>query len=91
MGGGQELFRKWPFPPLTKNPQTPTPNPISKKTGEPGPPVFLHLDVWLTAIAKSFFRYGKPYNPPYPPLEKGRNYKELLLKSPFEKGGVRRI
>ena len=32
---------------------------------------------------------GKPYNPPCPPLKKGGNYKELLLKSPFEKGGFR--
>ena len=40
------------------------------------------------AIAKSFFRYGKSYNPPCPPLEKGGNYKELLLKSPFEKGDL---
>jgi len=45
----------------------------------------------LIAIAKSFFRYGKPYNPPCPPLKKGGNYKELLLKSPFEKGGFRGI
>jgi hypothetical protein len=44
----------------------------------------------LDAIAKSFFRYGKPYNPPYPPL-KGVNYRELLLKSPFGKGGFRGI
>jgi hypothetical protein len=42
------------------------------------------------AIAKSFFQYGNPYNPPCPPLKKG-NYKELLLKSPFEKGGFRGI
>ncbi len=43
------------------------------------------------AIAKSFFRYGKSDNPPYPPLKKGWNYKELLLKSPFEKGGFRNL
>jgi hypothetical protein len=43
----------------------------------------------VIAIAKSFFRSGKPYNPPGPPLKKGGNYKELLLKSPFEKGGLR--
>jgi hypothetical protein len=42
-------------------------------------------------IAKSFFRYGKPYNPPCPPLKKWMNYRELLLKSPFEKGGLRGI
>jgi len=41
------------------------------------------------AIAKSFFRSGKPYNPPCPPLKKGGNCKELLLKYPFEKGGFR--
>jgi hypothetical protein len=29
--------------------------------------------------------------PPNPPLEKGGNYKELLLKSPFGKGGFRGI
>jgi hypothetical protein len=40
------------------------------------------------AIAKSFFRYGKPDNPPCPPLKKGKNYKELLLKSPFLKGDL---
>jgi hypothetical protein len=43
------------------------------------------------AIAKSFFQYGNPYNPPCPPLTKGGNYKKLLLKSPFEKGGFRGI
>jgi hypothetical protein len=26
--------------------------------------------------------------PPNPPLEKGGNYRELLVKSPFEKGGI---
>jgi hypothetical protein len=36
---------------------------------------------------KGFFRFGKPYNPPCPPLKKGGNCKKLLLKSPFEKGG----
>jgi len=39
------------------------------------------------AIAESLFGYGKLYNPPCPPLKKGGNYKELLLKSPFGKGG----
>jgi hypothetical protein len=34
---------------------------------------------------------GKPYNPPCPPLKKGGNYKELLLKSPFEKGGFKNL
>jgi hypothetical protein len=29
--------------------------------------------------------------PPNPPLEKGGNYKELLLKAPFGKGGFRGI
>ena len=38
---------------------------------------------------RSFCHYGKPSNPPYPPLKKWGNYKELLLKSPFEKGGLR--
>jgi hypothetical protein len=28
---------------------------------------------------------------PNPPLKKGGNYKELLLKSPFEKEGLRGI
>ena len=32
---------------------------------------------------KSFFRSGRPHNPPCPPLKKGGNCKELLLKSPF--------
>jgi hypothetical protein len=41
----------------------------------------------VIGIAKSFFRYGKPYNPPCPPFNKGGNYKELLLKSPFDKEG----
>jgi hypothetical protein len=45
----------------------------------------------LIAIAKRFLCYGKPHNPPCPPLKKGWNYKELLLKSPFEKGGFRGI
>jgi hypothetical protein len=48
-------------------------------------------DVEVMAIAKSFFRYGKPYNPPCPPLKKGGNYKEVLFKSPFDKGGFRGI
>jgi hypothetical protein len=39
-------------------------------------------------IAKRFFCYGKPYNPPF---KKKGNCKELLLKSTFEKGGVRGI
>ena len=46
------------------------------------------------AIAKSFFRYGtcsKNQIPPNPPFSKGGNYKELLEKSPFEKGGFRGI
>jgi hypothetical protein len=45
----------------------------------------------IIAIAKSFFRYGKPYNPPWPPVKKRGNCKELLLKSPFEEGGFRGI
>ena len=43
------------------------------------------------AIAKSFFRSLIATNPPQPPFNKGGNYKELLLKSPFEKGGFRGI
>ncbi len=31
----------------------------------------------------------KNQNPPYPPFVKGGNSKELLLKSPFDKGGFR--
>jgi hypothetical protein len=34
---------------------------------------------------------GKLYNPPYPPLRRGGNYKELLVKSPFEKGGFKNL
>jgi hypothetical protein len=45
----------------------------------------------IIEIAKRFFRYGKPYNPPCPPLRKGGNCKELLLKSPFEKGGFENL
>ena len=39
------------------------------------------------AFAKSSFRSLTPTNPPYPPFNKGGNYKELQLKSPFEKEG----
>jgi hypothetical protein len=45
----------------------------------------------LIAITKSFFRYGKPYNSPCPPLKKGGNYKELLLKSPFGQGELKNL
>jgi hypothetical protein len=45
----------------------------------------------VIAFAKSFFRSGRPYNPPYPPLKKEGNCQESLLKSPFEKGGFRGI
>ena len=45
----------------------------------------------MIAIAKSFFRYEKPYNPPCPSLKKGGNYKKLLVKSPFEKGGFKNL
>jgi hypothetical protein len=41
------------------------------------------------AVGKSCFLDGKPENHPYPPLKKGGNYKELLVKSPFEKEGFR--
>jgi hypothetical protein len=40
-------------------------------------------------FATNFFRYGKPYNPPAPLQKSGGNYKKLLLKSPFGKGGFR--
>ena len=43
------------------------------------------------SVCQKFFRYGKPHNPPCPSLKKGGNYKKLLLKSPFEKGGFRGI
>jgi len=31
------------------------------------------------------------FKSPLPPFNKGGNYKELLLKSPFDKGGFRGI
>ena len=40
---------------------------------------------------QKFFRYGKPYNPHLPPFKKGGDYKEMLLKSPLDKGGFRGI
>jgi hypothetical protein len=43
------------------------------------------------AFAKSFFRSLRSTNPPNPPLIMGWNYKELLAKYPFEKGGFRGI
>jgi hypothetical protein len=39
------------------------------------------------SFAKSFFRALISSNPPSPPFKKGGNCKELLLKSPFGKGG----
>jgi len=51
------------------------------------PHLILQITVPIT-IAKSFFRYGKPYNPPYPLEKREENYKELLLKSPFGKGDL---
>jgi hypothetical protein len=42
-------------------------------------------------LAGSFCDYGKPSNPPEPPLRNLGNYKRLLLKSSFEKGGFRGI
>jgi hypothetical protein len=45
-------------------------------------------------FCQKFFRYGpgsKTKIPPNPPLPKGGDYKELLGKSPFEKGGLRGI
>jgi hypothetical protein len=50
-----------------------------------------HVEAGFIPIAKSFFRHGKPYNLPCPPLKNGGNYKELLLKSFFGKGGFRGI
>jgi hypothetical protein len=41
--------------------------------------------------AQEFFCYEKPDSPLCPPLKKGGNYKELLLKSPIDKGGLRGI
>jgi hypothetical protein len=49
------------------------------------------FEITHIAFAKSFFRSLISTNPPYPPFNKGGNYKELLLKSPFEKGGLRGI
>ena len=47
---------------------------------------------YFVGIFKSFFRSLISTNPPDPPLKKeGGNHKELLLKSPFEKGGFRGI
>jgi hypothetical protein len=43
--------------------------------------------LWFYIDCRRFFHYGRPYNPPCPPLKKGGNYKEILLKSPFDKGG----
>ena len=37
----------------------------------------------LIAIAKSFFRYGKPYNPPCPPLKKGGELQGIAVKVPL--------
>jgi hypothetical protein len=45
----------------------------------------------IIVIARRFSCYGKPYNPPCPPLKEGGNCEELLLKSPFEAGGLRGI
>jgi hypothetical protein len=42
-------------------------------------------------MPKVFSDSGIILIPPNPLLEKGGNYKELLLKSPFEKGGFRGI
>jgi hypothetical protein len=39
-------------------------------------------------IAKSFFRYGKPYNPPYPPLKKGGTTRNCCKSPPLEKGDL---
>jgi hypothetical protein len=42
-------------------------------------------------MPKVFSHSGITLIPPNPPFRKGGNYKELLLKSPFEKGGLRGI
>jgi hypothetical protein len=39
-------------------------------------------------LPKVFSDGGIILIPPNPPLEKGGNYKELLVKSPFEKGDL---
>jgi hypothetical protein len=46
---------------------------------------------YIEELPKFSFGYGMPYNPPCPPLRKRGNYKDLLLKSPFEKWGFRGI
>jgi hypothetical protein len=45
----------------------------------------------FASTSKVFFDPGDPQIPPNPPVIKGGNYRELLLKSPFEKGGFRGI
>jgi hypothetical protein len=42
-------------------------------------------------FAKSFFPMLDIHKSPLPPFNKWGNSKELLLKSPFEKGGCRGI
>jgi len=48
--------------------------------------------IFIYSICQEFFSDPwHPQIPPNPPLIKGGNYKELLVKSPFEKGGFRGI
>ena len=39
------------------------------------------------SVCQKFFPLAESFKSPPPPFRKGGNYKELLLKSPFEKGG----
>ena len=41
--------------------------------------------------AQKYFPMAAILIPPNPPLRKGLNYRKLLVKSPFEKGGLRGI
>ena len=78
-------------------------SPFTPGEGELLRPTFCKVSVWHDtngligrgtptfsdiAIAKSFFRQGKPSNPPCPPLRKGGNYKKLRGKSPLKKGDL---
>jgi hypothetical protein len=91
-------------PRLLTFPQNPSPNPyraagqgwFANRPYASGPsliPICAQWTIFMEgpiAIAKRFFGYGMPNNPPAPFKNRG-NYKELLLKSPFEKGGFRGI
>jgi hypothetical protein len=45
----------------------------------------------LFSVCQKFFPLAESFKSPLPPFRKGGNCKELLLKSPFEKGGFRGI